>query len=140
MTHRPRQKWTSCCGLVLAKSHKILRRWLFLGPPSLSVFSRFVLSCVLVCLLQTFDTNCNGVLDRTEFTAFVQQFTTNVTAQISLNIVIFALLAPGLAILTKGATEQVPVLGKVVKKTPNAVYASVITALLALAGKVGDRK
>eukprot|EP00246_Nothoceros_aenigmaticus_P001331 TRINITY_DN11847_c0_g1_i2.p1 TRINITY_DN11847_c0_g1~~TRINITY_DN11847_c0_g1_i2.p1 ORF type:complete len:198 (-),score=27.69 TRINITY_DN11847_c0_g1_i2:1141-1734(-) len=90
-------------------------------------------------LLKTFDANRNGVLDRAEFTDFVQQFTTNVTKQISINVVIFALVAPGLAILTKGATERMPVVGNVVKKTPNAVYASLISALIALTAKISDK-
>ncbi|KAJ7569661.1 hypothetical protein O6H91_01G087700 [Diphasiastrum complanatum] len=87
-------------------------------------------------MLKTFDTNQNGLLDRSEFNLFVKKFTANVASRISKNILIFSILAPGLAVFTKRATEKVPGVGPVVCKVPSAVYASLITTVIAVVGKV----
>ncbi|EFJ27075.1 hypothetical protein SELMODRAFT_172574 [Selaginella moellendorffii] len=89
-------------------------------------------------MLDLYDTNRNGVLDRKEFMGFVEKFTGNLAMRLSKNILIFSIAAPCLALLTKSATERVPGVGPVVKKIPSALYASLITTAVAVVSKVND--
>ncbi|KAL2631237.1 hypothetical protein R1flu_015923 [Riccia fluitans] len=86
-------------------------------------------------ILETFDTNQNGVLDRNEFAAFLEKFTSDLYVGLSKNVLIFAIGAPLLAMVAKRATEQVPTVGPVVKRVPNFIYASLITTAVAFLGQ-----
>ncbi|KAH7687193.1 EF-hand-containing protein [Dioscorea alata] len=81
----------------------------------------------LRALMQEYDVNLNGLLDREEFADFIQKLTTDMLTAVSRNLVIALIVAPAVALLTKRATEGVPGVGKVVQKVPNSVYASVVT-------------
>ncbi|BBN07881.1 hypothetical protein MPTK1_4g06990 [Marchantia polymorpha subsp. ruderalis] len=85
-------------------------------------------------ILKTFDTNQNGVLDREEFAAFLEKFTSDLYVGISKNVLIFSIGAPVLAMVAKRATEQLPTVGPVVKRVPNFVYATLITTAVAFLG------
>ncbi|KAL3689126.1 hypothetical protein R1sor_015435 [Riccia sorocarpa] len=85
--------------------------------------------------LETFDTNSNGVLDREEFAAFLEKFTSDLYVGLSRNIFIFGIGAPLLALVAKRATEQIPSVGPVVKRIPNFIYASVLTTAVAFLGQ-----
>ncbi|GLJ12017.1 hypothetical protein SUGI_0182100 [Cryptomeria japonica] len=91
-------------------------------------------------MMQTTDLNLDGQLDREEFAEFVKKLTSHVAAKISTNLIIAVMAAPVVALMTKRATEQVPRVGKVVEKIPNAVYASVITATVVLIQKLNESK
>ena len=86
-------------------------------------------------LFQTFDTNNNDRLDRDEFAAFIQKFSSEVVHKVEKNLLIFLIAAPTLAFATKRATEDVPHVGKIVKKIPNGIYASIVTAFILLIEK-----
>eukprot|EP00249_Psilotum_nudum_P004845 c18332_g1_i1 orf=266-754(+) len=90
-------------------------------------------------MLKTFDANQNGVLDREEFASFIESFTSKVAKRVSQNFLIFTVAAPALALLTKRATENTPGVGKVVRKIPNAVFASVVTAFVLLLENLNDK-
>lgn len=47
-------------------------------------------------------------------------------------------VAPTVALLTKRATEGVPVVGKVVQKLPTAVYASLVTLAIMMFQRSGQ--
>ncbi|KAM0935316.1 putative EF-hand domain-containing protein [Dioscorea sansibarensis] len=81
----------------------------------------------LKALMQEYDVNLDGLLDREEFADFIQKLTTNMLTVVSRNLIIALIVAPTVALLTKRATERVPGVGKVVQKVPNSVYASVVT-------------
>lgn len=91
-------------------------------------------------MMQTFDLNLDGQLDREEFSEFIKKFTANIMTKISQNMLIAMVAAPLIALMTKRATEGVPRVGKVVQKIPNAVYASVITAAVVLIQKANERR
>jgi hypothetical protein len=80
------------------------------------------------------------MLDRGEFTAFIRRFSSNVVHEVQKNLLIFAVAAPTLAFATKRATEDVPHVGKIVKKIPNGVYASLVTAFIILIQKTSSSK
>ncbi|KAH7282806.1 hypothetical protein KP509_35G048100 [Ceratopteris richardii] len=91
-------------------------------------------------MLKTFDTNKDGALDREEFAAFIHKFTSKVAKKVGKNILIFAIIAPLLAFATKRATEDLPRVGKIVRKIPNAVYASIVTAAVLLFEKANQKR
>lgn len=47
-------------------------------------------------------------------------------------------VAPTVALLTKRTTEGVPVVGKVVQKVPNSVYASLVTLAIVIFQNAAD--
>ncbi|KAJ0970907.1 hypothetical protein J5N97_018866 [Dioscorea zingiberensis] len=75
----------------------------------------------LRALMQEFDVNLDGLLDREEFADFIQKLTTDMLTVVSRNLIIALLVAPTVALLTKRATEGVPGVGKVVQKVPNSL-------------------
>ncbi|KAE8815585.1 hypothetical protein D1007_07056 [Hordeum vulgare] len=81
----------------------------------------------LKALMNEFDIDMNGLLDREEFAEFIRKLTAESLCAISLKLIITLVAAPALALATKRATEGVPGVGKVVHKVPNAIYASAIT-------------
>lgn len=83
-------------------------------------------------MLKTFDTNKDGFLDKEEFSKFIGKFTSEIAENVGRTILIFSIAAPALAFATKRATENVPHVGKIVRRVPNAVYASVVTAAILL--------
>jgi hypothetical protein len=85
-------------------------------------------------LLRTFDQNQDGFLDRNEFTAFIGEFTKNVTARVSATILIFSFVIPTIVSLARPGAETLPLLGPVVKKAPAPIYSAVMTALVVFAG------
>lgn len=91
-------------------------------------------------MMQTFDLNLDGQLDREEFSQFIKKFTSNIMTRISQNLLIAVVAAPLIALLTKRATEGVPRVGKVVQKIPNAVYASAFTAAVVLIQKISESR
>lgn len=91
-------------------------------------------------MLKAFDTNNDEVLDREEFAAFINKFTSKVAKKVGMNLLIFVVAAPALAFATKRATENIPRVGKIVRKVPNAVYASVVTAVVLLIERAHQKK
>ncbi|GAV78157.1 hypothetical protein CFOL_v3_21625 [Cephalotus follicularis] len=78
-------------------------------------------------MMQTCDLNLDGELDHEEFVRFIQQLTADTIIIVSQGLIITLAVAPAVAMATKRATEGVPGVGKVVKKLPNSVYASLVT-------------
>eukprot|EP00250_Pteridium_aquilinum_P022606 c25452_g1_i1 orf=79-567(+) len=91
-------------------------------------------------MLKTFDTNKDEVLDREEFAAFIHKFTSNLATRVGRNMLIFVVAAPALAFATKRATENLPHVGKFVRKIPNAIYASVVTAVVLLIERTNQKR
>lgn len=81
-------------------------------------------------MVEIFDTNNDGFLDREEFARFIEKFTSRIAKKVGRTLLIFAIAAPALAIATKRATEGVPHVGKFVRRVPNGVYASLVTAIV----------
>ncbi|XP_062184868.1 uncharacterized protein LOC133888588 [Phragmites australis] len=86
----------------------------------------------LKAMMDEFDVNLDGLLDREEFAEFIRKLTADSLSAISLKLVITLVAAPVLAMATKRATEGVPSVGKVVRKVPNALYAAAITLAVVL--------
>ncbi|KAG9452850.1 hypothetical protein H6P81_005754 [Aristolochia fimbriata] len=89
-------------------------------------------------LMETYDVNLDGQLNREEFTEFIQKLTADTFAVISRNMIVAVILAPTVALLTKRATEGVPGVGKVVQRIPSSLYASIITLGVVLLQKSGE--
>ncbi|KAF6146240.1 hypothetical protein GIB67_011712 [Kingdonia uniflora] len=81
----------------------------------------------LKAMMETYDLNLDGELDREEFECFIQKLTADTLFLVSQNLIITMFAAPTIALLTKRATEGVPGVGRVIQKIPNAIYASIIT-------------
>uniref|UniRef100_A0A6V7QXB5 EF-hand domain-containing protein n=1 Tax=Ananas comosus var. bracteatus TaxID=296719 RepID=A0A6V7QXB5_ANACO len=81
----------------------------------------------LRAMMEEYDINLDGLLDREEFAAFIKKLTADSLNAISVKLIIALVVAPAVALMTKKATEGVPGVGKVVRKLPNSVYASIIT-------------
>ncbi|KAM0834247.1 hypothetical protein ACQ4PT_063754 [Festuca glaucescens] len=92
----------------------------------------------LKALIDEFDINLDGLLDREEFAEFIRKLTAESLCAISLKLIITLVAAPALALATKRATEGVPGVGKVVHKVPNAVYAAVITLAAVMVQKSAE--
>lgn len=77
--------------------------------------------------------NLDGELNREEFVKFMVELSADTFNTVSQGLIISLVVAPTVAMATKRATEDVPGVGKVVQKLPNAVYASLVTlAVVAL--------
>ncbi|KMS99815.1 hypothetical protein BVRB_1g016670 [Beta vulgaris subsp. vulgaris] len=84
-------------------------------------------------LVQECDMNLDGELNREEFVKFMVELSSDTFNTVSQGLIISLVVAPTVAMATKRATEDVPGVGKVVQKLPNAVYASLVTlAVVAL--------
>ncbi|KAK3141604.1 hypothetical protein QOZ80_4AG0305070 [Eleusine coracana subsp. coracana] len=92
----------------------------------------------LQALMDEYDVNLDGLLDREEFAEFIRKLTKDSLCAISLKLVITLVAAPALAMATKNATEGVPGVGKVVRRVPNALYASAITLGVLLVQKSSE--
>uniref|UniRef100_G3MMR2 EF-hand domain-containing protein n=1 Tax=Amblyomma maculatum TaxID=34609 RepID=G3MMR2_AMBMU len=92
----------------------------------------------LKAMMQEYDINLDGLLDREEFAEFIRKLTADALTAISLNLIIALIVAPTVALATKRATEGVPGIGKVVHKLPNSVYASIVTLGVVLIQKSGE--
>ncbi|KAI3918433.1 hypothetical protein MKX01_041753 [Papaver californicum] len=92
----------------------------------------------LKTMMETYDMNLDGELDREEFTKFVQKLTTDALEAVSQGLIICLVAAPTIALLTKRATEGVPGVGKVVQKVPSSIYTSIITLAVVLIQKSGE--
>jgi hypothetical protein len=88
----------------------------------------------LVGLSQTFDRNEDGMLDRTEFAAFLEKFTKNVSAHVSTNILIFSIVIPTIVVWSRPGAESLPLVGPIVRRAPNPIYSAVMTTLIVFAG------
>ncbi|ESW06327.1 hypothetical protein PHAVU_010G038600 [Phaseolus vulgaris] len=73
------------------------------------------------------DINLDGDIDREEFFDFILQMTADTFTVVSQKLIVTLVVAPTVAVATKRATEGVPGVGKLVKKIPNSVYASLVT-------------
>ena len=89
-------------------------------------------------LMNEFDINLDGLLDREEFAEFIRKLTADSLCAISLKLLVTLVAAPALALATKRATEGVPGVGKVVRKVPNSIYASAITLGVLLVQKSAE--
>ncbi|XP_047337367.1 uncharacterized protein LOC124941145 [Impatiens glandulifera] len=78
-------------------------------------------------LMNECDINLDGEIDREEFGTFMKRLTSSTIIVVSQKLIITLAVAPTVAMLTKRATERVPGVGKVVKRLPNSVYASLVT-------------
>ncbi|GAB2270856.1 hypothetical protein Dimus_005720 [Dionaea muscipula] len=83
-------------------------------------------------MLEEFDINLDGELDRDEFTQFIQKLTSDTVIVVSQKLIITLMVAPTIALVTKRATEGVPGVGKVVQRLPNSAYASLVTLAVVL--------
>ncbi|XP_040999783.1 uncharacterized protein LOC121245926 [Juglans microcarpa x Juglans regia] len=83
-------------------------------------------------MMQICDLNLDGEIDREEFVGFILQLTTETLFAVSHGLILTLLVAPSIAVATKNATEGVPGFGKMVKKLPNSVYASLVTLAVVL--------
>jgi hypothetical protein len=88
--------------------------------------------------VQEYDVNLDGLLDREEFAEFIRKLTKDSLCAISMKLVITLVAAPALAMATKNATEGVPGVGRVVRRVPNALYASAITLGVVLVQKSSE--
>ncbi|XP_022641781.1 vegetative cell wall protein gp1-like isoform X1 [Vigna radiata var. radiata] len=70
------------------------------------------------------DINLDGDIEREEFFDFMLQMTADTFTVVSQKLVVTMVVASTVAVATKKATEGVPGVGKVVKKIPNSVCAS----------------
>ncbi|KAI5647630.1 hypothetical protein M9H77_33635 [Catharanthus roseus] len=89
-------------------------------------------------LMQECDINLDGELDREEFIRFIQQQTKDTFITVSQGLIVTLAVAPTVALLTKRTTEGVPVVGKVVQKVPNSVYASLVTLAIVIFQNAAD--
>nr|CAB3488156.1 unnamed protein product [Digitaria exilis] len=89
-------------------------------------------------MMNEYDVNLDGLLDREEFAEFIRKLTADSLSAISLKLVITLVAAPAVAMATKRATEGVPGVGKVVRRVPNALYASAITLAVVLVQKSSE--
>lgn len=80
------------------------------------------------------DKNEDGYLDRTEFTAFIETFLKDVSAQVTTNVLIFSFVIPTVVSLSRPKVEQLPRVGPIVKKVPPSVYSAIVTALIVFIG------
>ncbi|KAG6752005.1 hypothetical protein POTOM_044220 [Populus tomentosa] len=78
-------------------------------------------------VLQACDMNLDGELNHEEFVKFMQQLTADTFIVVSQGLIISLVVAPTVAMATKKATEGVPGVGKVVRKLPTTIYASLVT-------------
>lgn len=77
-------------------------------------------------------------MDREEFIRFIQQQTKDTFITVSQGLIVTLAVAPTVALLTKRTTEGVPVVGKVVQKVPNSVYASLVTLAIVIFQNAAD--
>ncbi|CAK9139893.1 unnamed protein product [Ilex paraguariensis] len=98
-------------------------------PPSKEQVKTMMLDC---------DLNLDGELDCEEFVRFMQQLTADTFVIVSQGLIITLAVAPTVALLTKRSTEGIPVVGKVVQKLPNSVYASLVTLAIVLFQQSGQ--
>lgn len=78
-------------------------------------------------MMQECDMNLDGELNHEEFVKFMQQLTADTFIVVSQGLIITLVVAPTVAMATKKATEGVPGVGKVVRKLPTSIYASLVT-------------
>ncbi|KAJ6884228.1 hypothetical protein NC652_031273 [Populus alba x Populus x berolinensis] len=78
-------------------------------------------------MMQACDMNLDGELNHEEFVKFMQQLTADTFIVVSQGLIITLVVAPTVAMATKKATEGVPGVGKVVRKLPTSIYASLVT-------------
>ncbi|KAL6493923.1 hypothetical protein OROGR_031832 [Orobanche gracilis] len=81
-------------------------------------------------LMQEFDINLDGELNREEFAKFVRRITKDTFISVSQGLIVTLAVAPAVALLTKRTSENVPGVGKLVQKIPNSVYASLVTLVI----------
>ncbi|RAL37844.1 unnamed protein product [Cuscuta campestris] len=91
-------------------------------------------------LMKKYDFNLDGELNREEFNKFILELTKDTFFTISQKMITTLAVAPTVALLTKRTTEGVPVVGKVVQKLPNSVYASLVTLAIVLFQKATEGK
>eukprot|EP00270_Netrium_digitus_P004081 TRINITY_DN14958_c0_g1_i3.p2 TRINITY_DN14958_c0_g1~~TRINITY_DN14958_c0_g1_i3.p2 ORF type:complete len:212 (+),score=31.35 TRINITY_DN14958_c0_g1_i3:238-873(+) len=83
---------------------------------------------------KTFDTNKDGVLDRTEFEAFVEQFLSATANRVMVNVVTLFVLVPSLVLATRKVLERLPRANEVAKKVPDSILATVFLTAIGTAG------
>ncbi|XP_010918072.1 uncharacterized protein [Elaeis guineensis] len=93
----------------------------------------------LKAMIQEYDINLDGLLDREEFAEFIRELTADTITAVSRNLIIALVVTPTVALMAKRATEGVPGVGKVVQRLPNSVYASIVALGVVLAQKSGER-
>ncbi|KAG8100892.1 hypothetical protein GUJ93_ZPchr0169g28995 [Zizania palustris] len=92
----------------------------------------------LKAMMNEYDINLDGLLDREEFAEFIRKLTADSLCAISFKLLVTLVAAPALALATKGATEGVPGVGRVVRRVPNSLYASAITLAVVLVQKSAE--
>uniref|UniRef100_A0A1D1ZJ75 Calpain-13 n=1 Tax=Anthurium amnicola TaxID=1678845 RepID=A0A1D1ZJ75_9ARAE len=86
----------------------------------------------LKTMMEEYDVNLDGLLDREEFAEFIQKLTADTLTAVSRNLIIALVVAPTMALIAKRATEGVPRVGSVVQRIPNSIYATVVTLAVVL--------
>ncbi|XP_077234811.1 calcium-binding EF hand family protein isoform X2 [Tasmannia lanceolata] len=89
-------------------------------------------------MMETYDSDLNGQLNREEFAEFIQKLTGDTLCVVSRNLIIAMIVAPAVAVLTKRATEGVPGVGKVVQRIPNSIFASLVALGVMLLQNSGE--
>ncbi|XP_058103839.1 uncharacterized protein LOC131247903 [Magnolia sinica] len=89
-------------------------------------------------MMETYDVNLDGQLNREEFAGFIQKLTADTLSVVSRNLIIAMVVAPMVALMTKRATEGVPGIGKYVQRVPNSIYASIVALGVVLVQKSGE--
>lgn len=87
----------------------------------------------MVKIIQEFDKDHDGKLDRDEFADFLQGFTKKETTRISTNV-LFSFLIPLLVDGTRQVTEKIPKIGGIVRVVPPVIFSSVVTTAIVLLG------
>ncbi|GLJ29541.1 hypothetical protein SUGI_0582680 [Cryptomeria japonica] len=90
--------------------------------------------------VEKFDKDKNGHVDKEEFALFVEKFTFDLINEISKSITVSALGGPAVIIvgapvmagMAKSSSEKVPVIGKLLSKLPDSMFASTITVVAML--------
>ncbi|CAI5469049.1 unnamed protein product [Closterium sp. Yama58-4] len=85
-------------------------------------------------MLQKFDLNNDGVLDRVEFERFVESFGKNLTRRAIVNAAAVCAAVPALVFLTKASLKEFEPTHKIAKKIPSSLLACVFTTVLKIAG------
>ncbi|KAL5215949.1 hypothetical protein ABZP36_007350 [Zizania latifolia] len=92
----------------------------------------------LKAMMNEYDINLDGLLDREEFAEFIRKLTADSLCAISFKLLVTLVAAPALALATKSATEGVPGVGRVVRRVPNSLYATAITLAVVLVQKSAE--
>ncbi|GJP56955.1 hypothetical protein CLOM_g16007 [Closterium sp. NIES-68] len=85
-------------------------------------------------MMQKFDLNSDGFLDREEFEKFLENFSKNLTRRAVVNAAVVCAAVPTLVFLTKASLKEFEQTHKIGKKIPSSLLACVFTTVFRIAG------